>query len=82
MNEHGAYCLKLVKMGLPTKIVIDDFIPCKYGQPAFTKGHGNELWVLLLEKAFAKIHGSYERIESGSSDIAMRDLSGAPASSF
>jgi len=46
-------------------VIVDDFLPCKYHEPAFAKANGNELWVLLLEKCWAKIHGSYERIESG-----------------
>ena len=34
---------------------------------------------MLLEKAYAKIHGSYERIEQGQSELVMRDLTGCPS---
>lgn len=36
------------------------------------------VWVPIMEKAFAKAHGSYKSIESGSLDEAMRILTGAP----
>lgn len=45
--------------------------------PCFTSGNGNEIWVMLLEKAFAKFFGSYAKIESGSEADTMRDLTGA-----
>ena len=32
---------------------------------------------MLLEKAWAKLHGSYERIESGYAEHVLRDLTGA-----
>jgi hypothetical protein len=32
-----------------------------------------------LEKAWAKIHGSYERIEAGFAENVLRDLTGAPS---
>jgi calpain-15 len=44
-----------------------------------SKAHGNELWVILIEKAYAKLHGSYERISGGLSHEALRDLTGAPS---
>ena len=37
------------------------------------------MWVLILEKVWAKLHGSYERIEAGHSHNVMTDLTGAPA---
>lgn len=41
------------------RIIIDDYIPCKKGTktPKFATPNGRELWVLLLEKAFAKFCG-------------------------
>ena len=38
--------------------------------------------MLLLEKAYAKIYGSYANIESGHTLDALRDLTGAPGESF
>jgi calpain-15 len=39
----------------------------------------NEIWVMLLEKAWAKIFGSYMRIEGGQAGEALPALTGAPA---
>jgi len=35
--------------------------------------------VLILEKIWAKLHGSYERIEAGFAHNVMTDLTGAPS---
>ncbi|KAL6976809.1 Calpain-type cysteine protease dek1 [Sarracenia purpurea var. burkii] len=59
-------------------VVIDDWIPCESpGKPAFaTSRKGNELWVSILEKAYAKLHGSYEALEGGLVQDALVDLTG------
>ena len=61
------------------KIMIDDFVPCHNDLPVFTNSIGKELWVLLLEKAWAKIHGSYLKIEGGYADEVLHELTGAPS---
>ena len=61
------------------EVVIDDQFPCFNDEAAFSKAHGPELWVLILEKAWAKIHGSYERIEAGFAENVLHDLTGAPS---
>jgi len=36
---------------------------CKVSQ--YFQNHQKELWVLIIEKVWAKIHGSYKRVEAG-----------------
>lgn len=58
----------MYKNGVLHEIVMDNYVPCIDGKngpvPAFSHGRGNELWVIILEKAWAKVHGSYQRIET------------------
>ena len=56
-NECGFYKLNICKDGEWVQVVVDDYIPWYLnGGPMFTRGRGDELWVLLLEKAYAKLH--------------------------
>jgi calpain-15 len=59
---------------------LDHHIPCskESGKPVFSHSNGGELWVLLLEKAYSKIYGAYDKIEQGLYGQALRDLTGAP----
>ena len=75
----GIYAINITKNGKKCHIVVDDYIPCKNKKVIFSHAHGNELWVILLEKAWAKIHGSYERIIGGQAHETLRDITGAPA---
>ena len=80
VNPQGVYNIKMYKNGLPLTVMIDDKLPCSTtnNKLVFTKAVDNVLWPALLEKAYAKIHGSYERIKSGHSSDVLRDLTGAP----
>jgi calpain-15 len=59
-------------------IDMDDYIPYNYDIPAFSYAVQNELWVMLLEKAWAKMYSSYKRIEAGFPEEALHDLTAAP----
>ena len=76
----GFYVLKFYINGRRKYIVIDDLIPCNkiMKSPLFTKPIGNEIWVLLIEKAWAKIHGEYLNAESMPPSDIMEDLCSAP----
>ena len=63
-NE-GIFGVNLTKNGEKVQVVVDSYIPSKNGQFVFSSANGNELWVIIHEKAWAKLHGSYERIIGG-----------------
>ena len=66
--EHGAYEVTICKNGAWQSVRVDDFFPCRPGEgngPVFSRASGPELWVLLMEKAYAKLHGSYFALRSG-----------------
>ena len=46
--------------------------------PAFSKTINKELWVLILEKVWAKINHTYENTITGFASEAFRCLTGAP----
>jgi ankyrin repeat protein len=49
------------------EVIVDDFIPCIEGVPAFTNcSSAEDLKALIVEKAYAKHFGSYEALVSGS----------------
>lgn len=79
INKEGIYAVALCVGGMWHDIVIDDWIPCNPGTntPAFNTTKTNELWVILLEKAWAKIYGGYLNIAAGLTREALRDLTGA-----
>ena len=59
-NENGVYQVKLCVNGEWTTVVVDDFIPCvPLSPPLVTRSQSNELWIVILEKALAKIYDCY-----------------------
>jgi len=81
----GCYKLRMFDMGRLAEIIVDDFFPVdpSTGELAFSGpkiDHGvTELWVILLEKAWAKRFGSYWRVDAGYTNEALTDLTGAPS---
>jgi len=77
-NPEGAYAVRVFHDGGWKRVVVDDLFPTKYRQLAFGRGKGKQLWVSILEKAYAKLHGSYAAITGGRAFDALFDLTGAP----
>lgn len=76
----GAYRVSFNKNGLWRSILVDDYFPTVAGVPTFAHSSDPcELWPAILEKAFAKMHGSYAMIQSGDPMHALTDMTGYPA---
>ena len=64
-------------------MVIDDYLPTLHDKLAFAGSKsGGEIWVCLLEKAWAKLYGTYARMEGGDPAFACTHLQGTPAQSY
>ena len=82
-NDFGIYKVKLCRMGSWKTVIVDDFFPCyPLGDPIFSKNNFKELWVLLVEKAFAKLHGNYLSLENGNIKHSLIDLTGCPVFTY
>ena len=65
-NEEGIYRVKLCKNGEWHSVTIDDYFPCYIdGGPVFANCKNNDIWLLILQKAYAKLHGSYLSLRGG-----------------
>jgi calpain-15 len=82
ISPNGAYSVRLHYLGIPTTIVVDDSAPCEYWWPfpiVVSKSKDSEIWITILEKAVAKMHGSYGSIEAGLPSYGLSILTGAPS---
>lgn len=78
-NAFGIYVVALCITGVWKEILLDEYFPVSIqtGKPAFNSTKSKALWVMLLEKAYAKVYGGYYNINAGLSREALRELTGA-----
>jgi hypothetical protein len=78
-RERGVYVLRIFKNFSWIYVIIDERIPVKIKdkQPVFGSCRDpHELWVALIEKAYAKLHGCYGNLISGYIDEGIQELTG------
>jgi hypothetical protein len=84
-TEVGGYCIRLYSDGIWIPIILDDFFPVlkdgywtneNRGMAVAHSKECREIWMSLIEKAFAKLYGSYASIENGYVHHALRTLTG------
>ncbi|CAF1185551.1 unnamed protein product [Didymodactylos carnosus] len=79
VNNEGIYLIRLCKNGQWVTVMVDDCFPCTSGKIlAFTQAKRRQLYVPLIEKACAKIFGSYSNLIGGQTSEGLLLLTGAP----
>lgn len=78
INDNGVYEICLFHEGEWKKVLVDDYFifSRETNDFAFTQPNNNCLYSCLLEKAFAKINGSYADINGGRAEKAFKALTG------
>ncbi|EPY31483.1 cysteine peptidase, Clan CA, family C2 [Strigomonas culicis] len=80
----GAYRTTVSKEGWWRSVIVDDYVPTVAQHPVFASclDYPRETWVPMLQKAYAKVHGSYAAVTGGDALQALQDLTGAPTYRF
>jgi calpain-15 len=80
-NPRGKYTIKLYhpERKAMVSLNVDDRFPTKNNKTMFTSpSGGNQIWVMLMEKAFAKLMGNYAATEGGHVLLALHVITGDP----
>ena len=83
--DKGFAVFQFFKNGKWQQIIVDTLIP--YSETlksiVYARSHNpQEFWLPLLEKAYAKLQGSYESINGGSMAVGLVDVSGGVSEKF
>ncbi|XP_053454329.1 calpain-10 isoform X9 [Nycticebus coucang] len=76
----GSFTCRIWQFGHWVEVTTDDRLPCLAGRLCFSRCQREDVfWLPLLEKVYAKVHGSYEHLWAGQVADALVDLTGGLA---
>jgi Calpain family cysteine protease len=78
VNTAGIYSVKFYVNGLMQAVIVDSYVPCVNNEYIGGRTVDNEIWVIIIEKAWAKLHGSYQLSCSKSPEYCLIHLLGMP----
>jgi calpain-15 len=93
-NQAGIYAVRFYILGKPWTVTIDDYLPFTRENPwsdptlIFAMGDRNmkmnqtALWGIIIEKAWAKVKGSYSNSNIGFTQNGLRAFLGVPVFDF
>lgn len=76
-KKYGVYTCRFYKDAQWIEVATDTRVPCEAGRAMYGASiDPNEMWIPLLEKAYAKLHRSYEVLNGGNIMEALIDCTG------
>ncbi|GMI12142.1 hypothetical protein TrVE_jg34 [Triparma verrucosa] len=93
LEQHGCYGVSFFLDGTWQMVYVDGFFPCYVStkphsvvkpRPCFaSSGNRREIWPMVVEKAFAKLHGCWESIgRGGLIGVALQALTGGASTTL
>jgi calpain-15 len=78
-NPSSIFGIRLFIDGRWKTVITDAFFPVdKNNRLVYARSNNEDLWIMLIEKAMAKIYRSYEDIHLGWTEEGLNVLTGAP----